>query len=117
MSSAASSDPTTRYFTVAGSEFGIDGGKYKGKGQTALKAAAKKAALSVYDQAKQANDEVPDKFKMILRETTRNSAKKSFFYDVHIEHLDEPIVLPYKKADGTNVTVTRKVRISKCKSA
>lgn len=114
MSSASSSDDT-RYFTVAGSEFGIDGGKYKGRGKTALQAAARKAALSVYDQAKDANRDVPDKFKLILRETTRNSAKKSYFYDVYIEHLDTPIVLPYKKADGSEVTVSRKVRIHKCR--
>lgn len=95
-----------RTFTVAGSDHGVTGGNYVSTSPTA---AAKKAARVL---AKKTHLE---KFKFILREKTKGSEKKSYFYEAMVENLKEPIVIEaWTKKDGTPVTITKKIHLRVC---
>lgn len=95
-----------RTFTVAGSDHGVTGGTYISTSPTA---AAKKAARILSKKTHL------DKFKFILREKTKGSEKKSYFYEANIVNLRTPIVIEaWKKKDGTPVTITKKINLRVC---
>lgn len=95
-----------RHFTIAGSDISISGGLYK---STSPYAAGKKAATELFRKKKSAS-----KVKFILRETTNDSDKKSFYYEATVEHLKTPIETTWKKADGTPVFITKKIHLKTC---
>lgn len=95
-----------RTFTVAGSDHGITGGNYISTSPTA---AAKKAARILSKKTHL------NKFKFILREKTKGSEKKSYFYEADIIDLKTPIVIAaWTKKDGSPVTITKKINLRVC---
>jgi len=90
-----------RTFTVQASEFGITGGHYK---SSAPRAAATKAARILFKE----HNKPAKTVKFVLRETTRTSAKKEYFYEASIKKLDTPLEIVRK---GITITVTKKVTI------
>jgi hypothetical protein len=107
-----------RYFTIQGSDLGFEGGRYKGKTPAV---AARKAAKQLYrmienknkkrEWAKYAHFASYDKIKFIIRETTQESDKKTFYYKAIIEDLPEPKVV---KRGDIEYTVTKKITVTSC---
>ncbi|NBX51952.1 hypothetical protein EBT25_18940 [bacterium] len=95
--------PADRTFTVQGSEFGVMGGTYK---SSSPMAAAKKASRILFKSKKGAKS-----VKFILRETTRDSAKKSYFYEAFVHYFDEPKVV---SRGGVDIEITKEVKIKTC---
>lgn len=92
-----------RSFTVQGSEFGVTGGTYHSKTPSA---AAKKAARILLKSKPSAKS-----VKFILREATRGSAKKSYFYEAFVHHLDTPIVV---NRGGVEITIKKQLKLRTC---
>ena len=90
-----------RTFTVQSSEFGITGGHYK---SSSPRAAATKAARILFKEHNKPTKVV----KFILRETTRGSAKKEFFYQATVQKLDPPLVIT---RNGVEIKVSKKIKI------
>ncbi len=92
---------TDRTFTVQASDTGAQGGHYK---SSAPRAAAQKAARVLF---KESNKPVKTT-KFILRETTRGSAKKEYFYEAHLQVLDQPLVI---SRNGVEIKITKKITV------
>ena len=90
-----------RTFTVHSSEFGLTGGNYK---SSTPRAAATKAARILFKEHKKSTKVV----KFILRETTRGSAKKEYFYQATLQRFDTPLVIV---RNGVSINVTKKITI------
>jgi len=97
--------PSERTFTVQGSEFGVTGGVYR---SASPMAAGKKASRILFRSAKAGTKSI----KFILRETTRGSEKKAYFYEAFMNYLKEPKVIEYK--NGLKITITKEVKIKTC---
>ena len=93
-----------RTFTVQGSDFGVTGGVYK---SSTPAAAAKKASRILFKSAKTGVKSI----KFILRETTHDSKKKTYFYEAFINYLNEPKVI---NRSGVDITITKEIRIKTC---
>ena len=73
-------------------------------------AAAKKAARILFRKAKKGVKSV----KFILRETTRNSDKKSYFYEGFVHEFDSPKVI---QRNGIDITIHREIKVKTCKES
>lgn len=93
-----------RTFTVQGSEIGVNGGTYRSSSPSS---AAKKASRILFRKAKQGAKSI----KFILRETTRGSEHKAYFYEGFIHYLDTPKVI---NRNGTEIQITKEVKIKTC---
>lgn len=119
-----------RNFTVDNSEIGFVGGTYKApspmsagrKAGRVLFSMIKYGALYEEDKKKYAKYAKyaayakfakKQKIRLVLRETTQDSAKKSFTYEVTQEKLKEPLVV---KRGDVEVKIERKFNIRSCKA-
>lgn len=113
---------TKRSFTVIGSDIGFEGGSYKTTVAPAV--AAKKAASIMFRVIKSAAQKPKDAklkkyagfknrdtIKFIIRETTRGSARDTFYYVATKIKLDTPIVV---KRGGVEYTIDQKITIKTC---
>lgn len=118
-----------RNFTIQGSDIGFTGGHYKSstpynagtkaggmlfrmiqygvKYNTDKKKYAKYAKFA--SLAKYANEK---KIKFILRETTQDSNKKSYYYEVAQTKLKTPIIV---NRNGVEIKIEKKISIKACK--
>jgi hypothetical protein len=98
---ASHMDIDYRSFTVAGSSIGFEGGKYI---SVSPSSAAKKAATRMFSLTKTgrkfSNHKSEDSIKFILRETTRGSEHKTYFYDAYKHKYDEPQVRTIPSPNG-----------------
>lgn len=114
---------TKRSFTIQSSEIGFSGGEYK---SDIPSKAAKKAAKRIFkliatndDYKKFASS---DTIKFLLREKTRGSEKKSYYYETSIKDLKEPKIIMVKSPNSANAdkngmvqyTVTKEIVVSTC---
>ena len=126
---ASTSDKPIRHFTVQGSDIGFTGGNYDSKSP---RGAGSKAGTKLFQMIEHGvkfnSDKVKYKkyakfapfakyagaksVKFLLRETTQDSAKKSFYYEVKQTHLRTPIIV---NRNGVDVAITRKMSIKACK--
>jgi hypothetical protein len=102
-----------RTFTISGSDIGFAGGNYKA---SAPGAAGKKAARQLFrlveKDPKFAKYKSQKTIKFLLRETTRDSAKKSFYYESSMNKLKEPIIL---ERNGVQIKIERQISVFACK--
>lgn len=112
-----------RSFTIQSSEIGFSGGEYK---SDIPSKAAKKAAKRIFTLI--ANDEKYSKFashdtiKFLLREKTRGSEKKIYYYETSIKNLKQPKIIMVKAPNNANAdkdgmvqyTVTKEIVVSTC---
>ncbi len=112
-----------RSFTIQSSEIGFQGGEYK---SDAPGKAAKKAAKRIFKLI--ATDEEykkfasKDKIKFLLREKTRDSDKKTYYYETEVKNLKEPKIIMVKAPNSANAdkngmvqyTVTKEIIVSTC---
>ena len=107
-----------RYFTIAGSDIGFEGGRYKTDKSGSPISAARKAASVLFRmiENKQKNPKY-NKYhafahykgiKFIIREQTQNSSKESFYYEAVSHPLKEPRVIV---RGGEEITVTRTIEV------
>jgi hypothetical protein len=102
-----------RTFTVQGSEFEITGGKYVAASPTV---AARRAGSSLFRKVKKegtSRQKEADTVKFILRETTRGSDKKTYFYEAVRTKLATPKVI---KRGGEEITVSHTITVRTCGS-
>jgi hypothetical protein len=128
--SPASAKPK-RNFTVQGSDIGFTGGHYESKSPSGAgsKAGTKlfkmiehgvlynsdKTKYKKYEKmAPYAKYAGAKSVKFLLRETTQDSAKKSFYYEVKQTTLKTPIII---NRNGVDVAITRKMTIKACKDS
>ena len=107
-----------RYFTIQGSDLGFEGGRYKGKSPAI---AARKAAKQLFrmienknkkrEWSKYAHYASYDKIKFILRETSKESDKKTYYYKATSEELDKPKIV---KRANIEYTITKKITVTSC---
>tara|TARA_B100000405_G_scaffold247306_1_gene180733 strand:- start:1689 stop:2252 length:564 start_codon:yes stop_codon:yes gene_type:complete len=96
-SEGAEDKPKLRWFTIQGSGTGFVGGRYAAKdgvvGTASRKAGARLfrdlSEVMIKNRAKKGNDDI----KFILRETTRNSKKNTYYFKVTRVVLDEPVTI------------------------
>lgn len=114
---------TKRSFTIQSSEIGFSGGEYK---SDIPSKAAKKAAKRIFkliateDGYKQYASRETIKF--LLREKTRGSEKKSYYYETSIKDLKQPKIIMVKAPNSANAdkngmvqyTVTKEIVVSTC---
>lgn len=114
---------TKRSFTIQSSEIGFSGGEYK---SDIPSKAAKKAAKRIFkliateDDYKQYASRETIKF--LLREKTRGSEKKSYYYETSIKDLKQPKIIMVKAPNSANAdkngmvqyTVTKEIVVSTC---
>lgn len=118
-----------RHFTVAGSDIGFTGGSYDSssprgagsKAATKMFQAIENGVLYASDKKKNAKYAKFAEFakykntksiKFILRETTQDSKKKSFYYEVTQTKFKEPKII---NRGGVDVQITKAVTIKACK--
>ena len=89
-----------RKFTVHESSIGISGGRYSNKKGVGTKDAARKACSSIYRKLKKAGKTMPKSFTFVLREVTRGSNKKRYFYKGSFSLLKKPKVISIKVGNG-----------------
>jgi hypothetical protein len=110
-----------RNFTIQASEIGFKGGVYK---SDLPSKAAKKAAKRLFELVEK-NEEYKKynnltEIKFILRESTKGSTKKTFFYEAEKKNLSEPKIVKVKapnnpKADSEGYLqyeVTKKIKVT-----
>lgn len=103
---------TKRSFTIQGSDIGYIGGHYKA---AAPYNAAKKAAKQLFRLMqkdhkfnKYKND---TRVKLLLRETTMGSDKKSFYYEGIMVMLETPKVIT---RNGVEITIEKEIKVKSC---
>lgn len=119
-----------RNFTVENSEIGFEGGIYKAASPMS---AGRKAGRMLFSMIKYGSMYEADskkhakyakyaafakfakkqKVKFVLRETTADSAKKTFTYEVTQEKLKEPVIV---KRGDIEIKIERKFNIRSCKA-
>ena len=109
MSSSSKKHDSGRWFTLAGCDFEESGGRYTASATGGPSSAARKAASKLYNAHKKKT------FNIIMRETTQNSAKKSYSYTVNVVELAEPRQI-HVDVDGNPVFVHTEVKVKSCKS-
>ena len=112
---------SARTFTIAGSDIGWAGGKYKPQKNGMPGPAAKKAAKELFKMIEnKANKPEWHKYetykshktiKFILRETTLGSNKKSYYYEAKVQHLKTPMK---RVIDGVEILYHRKIVVKTC---
>jgi flagellar basal body rod protein FlgC len=115
-----------RSFTIQGSDITFEGGNYKGD---TPKAAARKAAKRLFALAKDKNSPYHKyhnlvTIKFILREKTRGSDKKTYFYEANVHELkgDEIKYIKVKSPDSEDADeqgyvqypVTKEIKVATC---
>lgn len=111
-----------RTFTIQGSELKYDGGIYTSKNKPgATLSAAKKAASQLFKMVENKNNlkewktfeqfKKNKSIKFILRETTKDSNKKSYNYEATKVELDEPIVIV---KNDKEIIITKKINVKSC---
>lgn len=112
-----------RTFTIQASEIGFAGGEYK---SDIPSKAAKKAAKRIFQLV--SSDPAFKKYdalktvKFILREKTRGSDKKTFFYTADIKDLKSPKYVMVKSPDNADAdangmvkyAVTKEIKVATC---
>ena len=93
-----------RTFTVQGSELAVTGGTYR---SSTPMAAGKKAGRQLFKAARAGTKSI----KFILRETTRGSEKKAYFYEAFINYLKEPKVIT---RNGVEIKITKEMKLKTC---
>lgn len=106
-------EPTLRNFKVAGSGIDFEGGQYRSA--TPMEA-AKKAGSNLFRRMENNTKykryrNKRSSIKFILRETTRGSDKKSYYYEVKRTKKQTPVT--YKIGDKV-ITVTWDYMVSSC---
>lgn len=119
-----------RHFTIEQSDIGFVGGYYKGSSPVSagrkaghmLFKVAKYGKLYKEDSNKYARYAKYEKFagfaskqklRFVVRETTADSKKKSFTYEVSQEKLKDPIIV---KRGDVEIKIERKFAIKACKA-
>tara|TARA_B100000405_G_scaffold302020_1_gene264481 strand:- start:113 stop:685 length:573 start_codon:yes stop_codon:yes gene_type:complete len=87
--------PKLRWFTIQGSGTGFTGGRYAAK-DGVVGTASRKAGARLFRNLSEADSKNREKkgdadIKFILRETTRNSKKNTYYFKVTRICLDEPV--------------------------
>lgn len=112
-----------RTFTIQASEIGFTGGEYKSDSPNK---AAKKAANRIFklitEEEAYKEYATNESIKFILREKTRGSEKKTYFYEGFVKHLDTPKYIEVKapqnaSADENGIVkyaVTKEVKVAAC---
>jgi hypothetical protein len=112
-----------RTFTIESSVIGFTGGSYKS--DSPLKA-GKKAAKRLFQLIEKEEEYKKfasrDSLKFVLREKTRGSDKKTFYYETSLEDLKTPKVITVKApkspaADANGMvkyTVTKEIKVASC---
>lgn len=122
-----------RTFTIQGSDIGFIGGTYRASSpySAGKKAARQLFRVIAYGVKYHANPSAPElakyakfsKFarfkndrtiKFLLRETTRSSEKRSFYYDAIQVTLDQPKVIV---RNGVEITIEKEITIKTCRDA
>lgn len=112
-----------RNFTIAGSDIEFEGGKYRISAKGTPSGAARKAAKSLFRMVEN-KDNSPEwkKFsayknhktiKFILRETTQDSNKKSYYYEAKIQHIHKDDQKPVM-INGVEIIHTKKIVVKTC---
>lgn len=109
---------TKRTFTIQGSDLGFEGGRYKG---VSPMAAGRKAAKQLFRMIENKDSKADWKkyarfahfkvIKFIIRESTRGSAKDTFFYEATVTPLKTPRVI---ERNGVQITVTKQINVKAC---
>lgn len=114
---------TKRTFTIQASEIGFRGGIYK---NDIPSKAAKKAAKRLFELVEKEPEfkrfDDLDSIKFILRETTKGSDKKTFFYDASKKELRKPKFVMVKAPDNPKADqdgyikyeVNKEVKVATC---
>jgi hypothetical protein len=107
-----------RNFTVAGSDIGFEGGVYKTNKSGTPLSAARKAAAVIFRMIENKNKNPKfNKYhsfahhkgiKFIIRETTRGSAKESYYYEAVAHPLKTPKVI---KRGDEEIVVTKTIEV------
>jgi hypothetical protein len=110
-----------RTFVIAGSDIGHTGGRYFSDNSGSPLSAARKASKVLFrmieNKANKPDWEKFDKFKdhktvkFLLRESTKGSEKKTYYYEAKVNHLKSPKV--YKRGD-VEIEVTKEVVVKTC---
>lgn len=118
-----SSSKGKRNFTVAGSSVNVEGGHYKITAKGTPAGAARKAAKSIFRiiENKDNNPEwhkyehFKDQkiIKFILRETTKDSSKKSYYYEAKLQHIKKEDQKPVM-INGVEIIHTKKIVVKSC---
>lgn len=111
--SSSTKEDKKRNFVVAGSDFGDTGGNYHGKNHAV---AAKKAA-SIIAKKRIGKDDKELTFRLLIRETTNGSPKKTNSYKAEVKKFKTPKELPFKDKDGNPVFAYHEVKVSACTTA
>jgi hypothetical protein len=112
-----------RNFTIAGSDIEFEGGKYRISSKGTPAGAARKAAKSLFRMVEN-KDNAPEwkkyssyknhkTIKFILRETTQDSNKKSYYYEAKVQHIhkdDQKSVI----INGVEIIHTKKIIVKTC---
>jgi hypothetical protein len=112
------SEDKARYFTIAGSDIGFVGGRYKaGKSGTPVSAARKAAAVLFRMIENKKHEQKFNKYhayahhkgiKFIIRETTQGSSKDTYYYEAVSTPLKTPKVI---KRGDVEITLTKKIEV------
>ena len=110
----------SRFFTIAGSDIGFEGGRYKTDKSGSPGSAAKRAAKILFRMVENTNNKSEFKkyakfashkaIKFILRETTAGSDKNSYYYEASSVPLKTPVTVTI---NGVEVTYTRNIVVKK----
>ena len=102
-----------RTFTIQGSGLKYNGGRYK---SDEVQSAAKKAATQLFRKLSLPEYRMhkhKTQIKFILRETTKGSEKKTFYYIGERSELSKPLILTIK---GKEILYKYKYSVKKCNS-
>lgn len=101
-----------RTFTIQGSDIGYIGGHYKAASPyNAAKKAAKQLFRLMQKEHKYSKHKNDTKVKLLLRETTMGSEKKTFYYEGMIVKLATPKVIT---RNGVDITIEKEIKIKSC---
>lgn len=112
------SENKVRFFTIAGSDIGFSGGRYRtDKSGTPVSAARKAASILFRMIENKNNDPKFNKYhtfahhkgiKFIIREQTQGSNKDTYYYEAVTHPLKHPKVI---KLNGVEITVTKTIEV------
>lgn len=108
-----------RTFTIQASEIGFSGGHYKSDLPSKASKKAAKRLFELIDTSNTYKSFDGKKIKFILRETTKGTEKKTFFYEAEKKNLSTPKIIklkvpnnPKADADGyITYQVTKKIDV------
>lgn len=115
---------TKRTFVIQASEIGFNGGAYNSDSPAkAGKKAAKRLFNLIAKDAKFKRYASKETIKFILRERTKGSEKKTYFYEASLTKLSKPKTVRVKAAPGTqgadkegyiSYEVSKEIKVQAC---